>query len=184
MPLYSVGVWGKVDLHTRGNIDGFRRAKEPKKLKMIGPVNAFVANKEFNSPELHEKMLLPFYDVFDDQRYFAPAEKQHLCHFSGKRMALTICEDTWNDKNFWPQRLYPVDPIEDIMRQKTTILLNISASPFWHGLCRIMFIRLRSRPRGFRARVRCVFARPASPGCRIVIAIGRFHLPSREAAFW
>jgi len=60
VPLYSVGVWGKVDLHTRGNIDGYRRAKGEKKLKMIGPVNAFVANREFNSRELHEKMLLPF----------------------------------------------------------------------------------------------------------------------------
>ena len=64
MPLYSVGVWGKVDLHTRGNIDGYRRAKGEKKLKMIGPVNAFVANREFNSRELHEKMLLPFYDHY------------------------------------------------------------------------------------------------------------------------
>jgi hypothetical protein len=64
VPLYSVGVWGKVDLHTRGNIDGFRRAKGPKKLKMIGPVNAFIANREFNSRELHEKMLLPFYDHY------------------------------------------------------------------------------------------------------------------------
>ena len=64
VPLYSVGVWGKVDLHTRGNIDGFRRAGGPKKLKMIGPVNAFVANREFNSPELHEKLLLPFYDHY------------------------------------------------------------------------------------------------------------------------
>jgi len=64
VPLYSVGVWGKVDLHTRGNINGFRRAKGPKKLKMIGPINAFVANKEFNSAELHEKMLLPFYDHY------------------------------------------------------------------------------------------------------------------------
>ncbi|MGB6505328.1 MAG: CocE/NonD family hydrolase, partial [Xanthobacteraceae bacterium] len=64
VPLYSVGVWGKVDLHTRGNIDGYRRAKGEKKLKMIGPVNAFVANREFNSRELHEKMLLPFYDHY------------------------------------------------------------------------------------------------------------------------
>ena len=64
VPLYSVGVWGKVDLHTRGNIDGFRSAGGPKKLKMIGPVNAFVANREFNSPELHEKLLLPFYDHY------------------------------------------------------------------------------------------------------------------------
>jgi predicted acyl esterase len=64
VPLYSIGVWGKVDLHTRGNIEGFRRAKGPKKLKMIGPVNAFAANREFNSAEMHEKLLLPFYDHY------------------------------------------------------------------------------------------------------------------------
>jgi NAD+ synthetase len=79
------------------------------------------------------KMLLPFYDVFDEQRYFAPAASQQVVEFEGERLAVTICEDAWNDKNFWPQRLYRVDPVEDLMRQHPTILFNISASPFWHG---------------------------------------------------
>ena len=79
------------------------------------------------------KMLLPFYDVFDEQRYFAPATSQRVIEFEGERLAITICEDVWNDKDFWPQQLYPVDPVEDLMRQRPTILLNISASPFWHG---------------------------------------------------
>ncbi len=79
------------------------------------------------------KMLLPFYDVFDEQRYFAPAAHQRVCEFEGERLAITICEDAWNDKNFWPRRLYPVDPIEDLMRQQPTMLVNISASPFWTG---------------------------------------------------
>jgi NAD+ synthase (glutamine-hydrolysing) len=79
------------------------------------------------------KMLLPFYDVFDEQRYFAPATSQRVIEFEGERLAITICEDAWNDKNFWQQRLYPTDPVEDLMRQKPTLLLNISASPFWHG---------------------------------------------------
>ena len=79
------------------------------------------------------KMLLPFYDVFDEQRYFAPATSQRVIDFEGERLAITICEDAWNDKNFWPNRLYPTDPIEDLMRQRPTLLLNISASPFWHG---------------------------------------------------
>lgn len=79
------------------------------------------------------KMLLPFYDVFDEQRYFAPATSQRVVELEGERLAITICEDAWNDKNFWPQQLYPIDPVEDLMRQKPTILLNISASPFWHG---------------------------------------------------
>jgi hypothetical protein len=64
VPLYSVGIWGKIDLHTRGNIDGFRRAKGPRKLQMRGPINAWAANAEFNGVELHEKVLLPFYDRF------------------------------------------------------------------------------------------------------------------------
>jgi len=79
------------------------------------------------------KMLLPFYDVFDEQRYFAPATSQRVIELEGERLAITICEDAWNDKNFWPQRLYPTDPVEDLMRQKPTVLVNISASPFWHG---------------------------------------------------
>ena len=79
------------------------------------------------------KMLLPFYDVFDEQRYFAPATSQRVVELEGERLAITICEDAWNDKNFWPQRLYPIDPVEDLMRQKPTVLVNISASPFWHG---------------------------------------------------
>jgi predicted acyl esterase len=64
VPLYSVGIWGKVDLHTRGNIDGWARAKGPKKLQMRGPPNAWAANAEFNGVELHEKVMLPFYDHF------------------------------------------------------------------------------------------------------------------------
>ena len=83
------------------------------------------------------KMLLPFYDVFDEQRYFAPATSQRVIEFEGERLAVTICEDAWNDKNFWPQRLYPTDPVEDLMRQKPTLLLNISASPFWHNKPRV-----------------------------------------------
>ena len=64
VPLYSIGIWGKVDLHTRGNIDGFRRAKGPRKLQMRGPPNAWAANAEFNGVELHERVLLPFYDRY------------------------------------------------------------------------------------------------------------------------
>ncbi|WP_263357546.1 NAD+ synthase [Acidicapsa ligni] len=79
------------------------------------------------------KMLLPFYDVFDEQRYFAPATSQCVVELDGERLAVTICEDAWNDKGFWPQQRYPVDPVEDLMRQHPTVLINISASPYWHG---------------------------------------------------
>ena len=79
------------------------------------------------------KRLLPFYDVFDEQRYFSPAESQKVIELDGVRLAITICEDAWNDKNFWPRRLYTVDPVEELMRQKPALHINLSSSPFWHS---------------------------------------------------
>ena len=82
---------------------------------------------------VQSKRLLPFYDVFDEQRYFAPAEHQQLYNLAGDRIALTICEDAWNDKHFWRNRLYAVDPVEDLMRAGGSLILNISASPYHRG---------------------------------------------------
>jgi NAD+ synthase/NAD+ synthase (glutamine-hydrolysing) len=76
------------------------------------------------------KMLLPTYDVFDESRYFQPAHSQFVFPFSGQQLGVTICEDCWNDKHFWPQRLYDRDPISELVGQGSTILLNVSASPF------------------------------------------------------
>ncbi len=82
---------------------------------------------------LQSKMLLPTYDVFDEMRNFAPARSQQLFPFCGNQMALTICEDAWNDKLFWPKRLYSVDPVERLIQSGGNFVLNISASPFWIG---------------------------------------------------
>jgi NAD+ synthase (glutamine-hydrolysing) len=79
------------------------------------------------------KRLLPFYDVFDEQRYFSPSGPQKVIELDGIRLAITICEDAWNDKNFWPRRLYTVDPMEELMRQHPALHINISSSPFWHS---------------------------------------------------
>jgi NAD+ synthetase len=79
------------------------------------------------------KCLLPFYDVFDEQRYFAPAKAQKVVELDGVRLAVTICEDAWNDKNFWPRRLYAADPVQDLMRQNPALHVNLSSSPFWHS---------------------------------------------------
>jgi NAD+ synthetase len=79
------------------------------------------------------KRLLPFYDVFDEQRYFSPAESQKVIELDGVRLAITICEDAWNDKSFWPRRLYSIDPVEELMRQKPALHINLSSSPFWHS---------------------------------------------------
>jgi NAD+ synthase (glutamine-hydrolysing) len=82
---------------------------------------------------VQSKMLLPTYDVFDEQRNFAPAKKQELLEFGSRKMALTICEDAWNDKTFWTHRLYSVDPVEELVRAGANFILNISASPFQVG---------------------------------------------------
>jgi NAD+ synthase (glutamine-hydrolysing) len=92
---------------------------------------------------VQQKMLLPFYDVFDEQRYFEAGTEQALTCVDGQPLAITICEDAWNDKGFWPRQMYPVDPVEGLMTQwearqkelgaQQRIILNISASPYWQG---------------------------------------------------
>jgi NAD+ synthase/NAD+ synthase (glutamine-hydrolysing) len=82
---------------------------------------------------VQSKMLLPTYDVFDEVRYFDPAESQKLLPLGGKQFALTICEDAWNDKHFWHRRLYRVDPVDELLHAGGNLVLNISASPFHLG---------------------------------------------------
>jgi NAD+ synthase (glutamine-hydrolysing) len=109
---------------------------------MVTPAHAETGKSVMNSAALlqdgkiafvQSKMLLPTYDVFDEMRNFAPARSQSLFPFCGDQVALTICEDAWNDKLFWPKRLYVVDPIEALIRAGGNLVLNISASPFWIG---------------------------------------------------
>jgi NAD+ synthase/NAD+ synthase (glutamine-hydrolysing) len=108
----------------------------------VTPAEAESGKKVMNSAALlrdgriefiQSKMLLPTYDVFDEMRNFAPAKSQQVFSFCGKQMALTICEDAWNDKRFWNRRLYGVDPVEELVRAGGNFVLNISASPFWLG---------------------------------------------------
>jgi NAD+ synthase (glutamine-hydrolysing) len=80
---------------------------------------------------IQSKRLLPTYDVFDEMRNFAPADSQQLIRLASKQVALTICEDAWNDKHFWDRPLYGVDPVADLIGAGGQILLNISASPFY-----------------------------------------------------
>jgi NAD+ synthase/NAD+ synthase (glutamine-hydrolysing) len=109
---------------------------------MVTPAEADSGKKVMNSAALlregriefiQSKMLLPTYDVFDELRNFAPAKSQQLFSFCGNQMALTICEDAWNDKRFWNKRLYRIDPVEELVRAGGNFVLNISASPFWLG---------------------------------------------------
>ena len=117
-----------------------------------------------------QKMLLPTYDVFDDQRHFSPATEQAVCTIEGRRIGITICEDAWNDKQFWKpplyarnpverrlyarnpveRRLYARDPVEELAAKGIDLLVNISASPYHmykRGL-RLEMIRAAARRHG------------------------------------
>ncbi|HVR63807.1 MAG TPA: NAD+ synthase [Polyangia bacterium] len=79
---------------------------------------------------IHRKALLPTYDVFDEWRYFVPASRVQAVDFRGRRLGISICEDIWNDADFWPKRLYRSDPIEALVADGAEIIVNISASPY------------------------------------------------------
>src|SRR5271170_2761766 len=81
-----------------------------------------------------QKMLLPTYDVFDESRYFQPATIQHTFTFGPDTLGITICEDSWNDKSFWPERLYDRDPVAELVGKGSTLVLNISSSPYRLGI--------------------------------------------------
>ena len=76
------------------------------------------------------KMLLPTYDVFDEARYFQPAASQDICTIRGARVAIAICEDAWNDKQFWERRRYSRDPIEELVQKGAELIVSINASPW------------------------------------------------------
>ena len=79
------------------------------------------------------KSLLPTYDVFDEDRYFEPATENAPVELNGRRLGLTICEDVWNDEDFWDDRQYRANPVGSLVEQGAEILINISASPWSLG---------------------------------------------------
>jgi NAD+ synthetase len=80
-----------------------------------------------------DKMLLPTYDVFDEARHFQPGHGNDPVTVAGLRVGLTLCEDAWNDREFWEKRLYERDPVEELAAEGMDLLLNLSASPFSTG---------------------------------------------------
>jgi NAD+ synthase (glutamine-hydrolysing) len=79
---------------------------------------------------IHRKSLLPTYDVFDEWRYFEPSTSVATTTIAGRVVGISICEDIWNDADFWPHRLYRVDPVEQLVKAGAEILVNVSASPY------------------------------------------------------
>ncbi len=79
------------------------------------------------------KALLPTYDVFDEDRYFEPFHGAQTVDLAGRRVGISICEDIWNDRDFWKRRRYHHDPVEELVRAGAQVIVNLSASPFSVG---------------------------------------------------
>ncbi|MEO0071718.1 MAG: NAD+ synthase [candidate division WOR-3 bacterium] len=118
-------------------VGGVARKKHPNKGK--GLYNAaflFAGGKEVFR---QEKSLLPFYDVFDEVRYFDPAPKVNLYNFNGVELGISVCEDAWNSPILWGREIYQFDPIAEQARLGAKIFINIAASPFWTGKEEVRF---------------------------------------------
>ena len=92
---------------------------------------AVIRNKQLAG--FADKTLLPEYDVFDDPRYFQPASERHLFEFDNAKLGVAVCEDFWNDKTFWRERLYTNDPADELIEMGAQLLVSINASPFNKG---------------------------------------------------
>jgi NAD+ synthase (glutamine-hydrolysing) len=95
-----------------------------------------------------DKTLLPEYDVFDDPRYFEPSDTRRIFEIDGRKIGVAVCEDFWNDKTFWKERLYDVDPADELIMLGADIIVSINASPYNKGK-----IKLRRDMVAHRARL-------------------------------
>jgi NAD+ synthase (glutamine-hydrolysing) len=84
-------------------------------------------------PRFFHKRLLPTYDVFDEDRYFASGKESGILTLDGLRLGISICEDLWNEDSFWGHRSYDANPIAELAQQGAELVINLSASPFCMG---------------------------------------------------
>ncbi|HEV8204382.1 MAG TPA: NAD+ synthase [Pyrinomonadaceae bacterium] len=108
----------------------------------VRPTNQTTGRRLFNSAAVirdqkllgfSDKTLLPEYDVFDDPRYFQPSSERHLFSLPEENLGVAVCEDFWNDKTFWRERLYANDPADELIELGAKVLVSINASPFNKG---------------------------------------------------
>jgi NAD+ synthase (glutamine-hydrolysing) len=95
--------------------------------------NSAALLREGRADQRFRKALLPTYDVFDEDRYFEPYRGPQILEIAGRRIGVSICEDVWNDRDFWKRRRYHHDPIEELIRAGAQAIVNLSASPFSVG---------------------------------------------------
>lgn len=84
-----------------------------------------------------DKTLLPEYDVFDDPRYFEPSDERRMFEIGGRKVGVVVCEDFWNDKTFWKERLYDVDPADELIMRGAELIIAVNASPYNKGKIRL-----------------------------------------------
>ena len=108
----------------------------------VRPTNLTTGRRLYNSAAVirnqqllgfSDKTLLPEYDVFDDPRYFQPSSERHLFSLAEDKLGVAVCEDFWNDKTFWRERLYSNDPTDELIELGAEVLISINASPFNKG---------------------------------------------------
>jgi NAD+ synthase (glutamine-hydrolysing) len=95
--------------------------------------NSAVLLENGRAGQAFHKSLLPTYDVFDEDRYFEPYRGVQILELGGHKLGISICEDVWNDRDFWKRRRYHQDPIEALARSGAEAIVNLSASPFYAG---------------------------------------------------
>ena len=122
------------------------------------------------------KSLLPTYDVFDEARYFDPAQTTSVVPFHDERLGISICEDAWTDPELWLRPPYDSDPIAALADAGATILVNISASPFWAGKEEIRYRLLSNHAR--RHGLPLVFVNQVGANDELVFDGRSLHLDS------
>lgn len=103
----------------------------------LGRCNSLAWVEDGSVRVVGRKSLLPNYDVFDERRWFDPADQRTVVTARGVPVGLSICEDLWNDERFWPRRLYRLDPIAELRSKGAEWVVNGSASPFEIGKPRL-----------------------------------------------
>jgi len=109
--------------------------------------NTALLLREGGTDQRFRKALLPTYDVFDEDRYFEPFSGAQILELGGRRIGISICEDVWNDRDFWKRRRYHHDPIEELVGAGAQAIVNLSASPFTVGKQRLREDMLASMAR-------------------------------------
>lgn len=119
--------------HTTGitAIVGTVRANDSKDGRRLYNTAAIIHNGELVG--FADKTLLPEYDVFDDPRYFEPSQQRRIFEVNGTKLGVVVCEDFWNDKTFWKERLYENDPTDEVVAMGADVIVSINASPFNKG---------------------------------------------------